>query len=273
MPRNEQVPVFVLVAGLLAMLGLVALVVLGLVGGSEVANAPNGPIIELRVIERTGTDTVDEVVAVVEHRLASLGSDDASVSHASDRIEVRLGEDDDPQRVLTAIIREGRLNFRPVLEIDVDEPLTERMSLAPDVEVVLAELDRERSALTRHRLGPVEVTERGVIAAVAQFDQQGFGWIVALELSDDTGGIDAFNRMAQRCHETRPECPTGIVAMVFDDAIIASPVIQLSLPRFIPFASDQVTITGSFTQQEAVDMALVLRSGPLPAPVEVIGIR
>jgi preprotein translocase subunit SecD len=51
------------------------------------------------------------------------------------------------------------------------------------------------------------------------------------------------------------------LAIILDNRVFSAPVIQSRI-------TDEGQITGSFTQQEAQDLSLVLRSGALPAPME-----
>jgi preprotein translocase subunit SecD len=54
------------------------------------------------------------------------------------------------------------------------------------------------------------------------------------------------------------------LAIVLDNAIFSAPVIQSPIP------GGEAQITGTFTPEEARDLAIVLREGALPAPVEII---
>jgi protein-export membrane protein SecD len=54
------------------------------------------------------------------------------------------------------------------------------------------------------------------------------------------------------------------IAIVLDDKVRSAPVVQTKIP------GGQGRITGRFTDEEAADLAIVLRAGALPAPVSVI---
>jgi SecD/SecF fusion protein len=54
------------------------------------------------------------------------------------------------------------------------------------------------------------------------------------------------------------------IAIVLDDKVRSAPVVQTKIP------GGQGRITGRFTDEEAGDLAIVLRAGALPAPVSVI---
>jgi preprotein translocase subunit SecD len=54
------------------------------------------------------------------------------------------------------------------------------------------------------------------------------------------------------------------MAIVLDDTVHSAPVIQDRI------GGGSAQISGTFTEQEATDLAIVLRSGSLPAPVEIL---
>ena len=56
------------------------------------------------------------------------------------------------------------------------------------------------------------------------------------------------------------------LAIVLDDTIQSAPVIQE------PILAGEARITGTFTPEEARDLAIVLREGTLPAPVTIVEI-
>jgi hypothetical protein len=73
-------------------------------------------------------------------------------------------------------------------------------------------------------------------------------WQVALTLTGD--GIGAFNDVAARCHQRDPTCPLGQIALVVDDAIVFAPTIQEP-----SYERDQISVSGSFTEDEAQSVA------------------
>jgi SecD/SecF fusion protein len=54
------------------------------------------------------------------------------------------------------------------------------------------------------------------------------------------------------------------LAIILDSIVQSAPVIQE------PITEGKAQITGAFTTQEASDLAIVLRAGALPAPVDII---
>lgn len=55
------------------------------------------------------------------------------------------------------------------------------------------------------------------------------------------------------------------IAIVLDDVVYSSPNVQNEIPN------GRSSITGSYTQEEAADLANILKSGKLPAPTRIVG--
>ncbi len=74
-----------------------------------------------------------------------------------------------------------------------------------------------------------------------------------------------FNSRGARLFERITEENVGAqVAIIMDDVVQSAPVIQERI------GGGRAQITGSFTPEEAGDLAIVLRAGALPAPVEIV---
>ena len=81
--------------------------------------------------------------------------------------------------------------------------------------------------------------------------------------------MDGADRRRRRAHP--PGDPTRRVAIVLDDQVISSPQVDPVRRRArsgIPGGTTQ--ITGTFTADEAKELAVLIRGGALPVPVEVI---
>ena len=150
-------------------------------------------------------------------------------------------------------------------------PTTEPADNTADAEVVLPQLDEEGNVVQRYRLGPTQVTGRAVDSAQARL-QGAVQWTV--ELSFTGPGIDEFNALAATCAPASATCPpsginqetgqpVGSVAIELDGVVQSAPTIQEA-----SFTRDQVVISGSFTEGQAKDLALVLRFGALPVQLE-----
>ncbi len=75
------------------------------------------------------------------------------------------------------------------------------------------------------------------------------------------GRLKSVSRKAERRYTNEQDVPR--LSIVLDDVIYSSPLLT-------EFIDAQPVITGSFSDQEAADLALVLRSGALPAKMDII---
>ncbi|HET6772497.1 MAG TPA: protein translocase subunit SecD [Acidimicrobiales bacterium] len=137
--------------------------------------------------------------------------------------------------------------------------LTPRDQDEADATVTLPGVDGE----TVYVLGPTLATGRIVRTAAA--DIQTGQWMVGLEMRGGEDGIDKFNEIAAQCYQAADPavCPTGRLAIVLDSVVQSAPTINNPT-----FAADQISISGSFSESEAKDLALVLRYGSLPVELE-----
>jgi preprotein translocase subunit SecD len=131
----------------------------------------------------------------------------------------------------------------------------------PDQPVVLAEYDDSNKVTTTYQLGPSAATGQIVSTASAELDQSG-KWSVKLVVKGGSG-IDTFNAIAAECFNKTQTCPSGQLAIVLDSRVISAPTIQQP-----SFQRDQIQISGSFSESEAKNLALVLRYGSLPVNLE-----
>lgn len=139
--------------------------------------------------------------------------------------------------------------------------LTPREDDIADQPVVLAEYDDDNEVAFTYQLGPTLATGQIVSTASALLDPTGT-WYISLEIKGGDG-IDQFNAAAAECFNRTATCPQGSLAIVLDSRVVSAPAIQQA-----SFERDQITITGSFTESEAKDLALVLRYGSLPVNLE-----
>jgi preprotein translocase subunit SecD len=138
--------------------------------------------------------------------------------------------------------------------------------------VVLPQQDKNGNVTQRYQLGPAFLTGSAVSSASSQFGSS--GWEVNLQLKGGANGIDTWNKVTQECFTGDQTCPGigtnghGMVAIVLDSLVKSAPVIQPDQASFSPFQANQIAISGNFTQQEADDLALVLKYGALPVQLE-----
>ena len=136
-------------------------------------------------------------------------------------------------------------------------PLTSRQDDKADATVTLQGKDGEGV----FQLGPALATGQIVSSARAEIPQG--QWLVALSMRGGADGIDKFNEIAAQCNPPSATCPTGRLAIVLDSVVQSAPTINEPT-----YSKDDITISGSFSEDEAKDLALVLRYGSLPVELE-----
>lgn len=249
-----------------ALANLRPLLGLDLVGGvSVVLTAPDG----------TPSDVVDRTLETIRSRVDAFGVGEPDITRQGElNIQVQIpavetGAGNRQQRLLELIGRTAQLQFRLVEEVLVpgtpaydEAEVTENPS--EEEEVVLAGTDGSLAAdappderPTLYRLTDTLMTGERLTRAQATIDPaatgtQG-GWEVSFEL-DSEGG-----RLFQTI--TRENVGRQL-AIVLDERVESAPTIQDEIP------GGSGVITGDFTEQEARDLATVLRTGALPVELE-----
>jgi preprotein translocase subunit SecD len=115
----------------------------------------------------------------------------------------------------------------------------------------------DRNQQAKYILAPVVVPGSDVTTAAANFTspQNGIGqWVV--DLAFNGNGTRKFAEVTQQL-VTNPS-PTNQFAIVLDGVVVSAPVVQSAI------VDGNAQITGNFTQQEATDLANVLKYGALP---------
>ncbi len=165
----------------------------------------------------------------------------------------------EPTTTTTAPVTPPTTAPAPVTDPSQIEP-TPREQDAADATVILPGLDDG----SLYQLGPTLATGR--IVKTANADIQNGQWLVALEMRGGDDGIDKFNEIAAKCYDQAPDpqvCPSGRLAIVLDSVVQSAP--SINEPSY---EADQISISGSFSESEAKNLALVLRYGALPVELE-----
>ena len=93
----------------------------------------------------------------------------------------------------------------------------------------------------------------------ARADVQTGEWTVVVSLRDGAEGDVQWNKLAADCFNRTEVCPTGQLAMVLDGTVISAPTVNEP-----EFTGGSVQISGSFTANEARDLAKILEFGAVP---------
>jgi preprotein translocase subunit SecD len=89
-------------------------------------------------------------------------------------------------------------------------------------------------------------------------------WTVNPVLRPGPAGIDPFNGLAGQCFARSAACPTGQLAIVVGDVVLAAPTINSDR-----FNRDQIELSGSYTAEQARNLADVLNLGDLPVTLRL----
>jgi preprotein translocase subunit SecD len=194
---------------------------------------------------------VDQSIQIIERRVNELGTVEPSIARqGADRVLVQVPGLQDPQRLKDIIGTTAKLTFRMVDLTASPEP----GRVPPESEILPAAnaSEGQQSYLIEKR---VVVPGEDLTDAQPGFDQRTSEPIVTFRFN--ANGARAFARATQD-NVGRP------FAIVLDNKVISAPVIRE------PILGGSGQISGSFTVQQANDLAILLRAGALPAPLTII---
>ena len=189
------------------------------------------------------TSSQDQAIEIVRRRIDEVGTNEPNIlKRGNNRILVELPGLDDPMRVKSLLGKTANLTFRFVTTNENDRFGVEKLKYEDGIE--------EATVSKR-----IIISGDNLLDAQPQMDTQTNQTIVSFSL--DRVGAKRFGKATS----------TGIgkqLAIVLDGKIISAPVIRDTI------ASGSGQISGGFTFQSATDLALLLRSGALPAPLNII---
>lgn len=205
-------------------------------------------------------DTLARTLEVLRRRVDQLGVAEPSLqSSGEDRIIVELPGVTDPEEALEVIGRTAQLTFHPVLGSppEGERPRRDDALVLPD----------EGGA--RLRLGEPALTGDAVDDAEAVLDPQlAAAWQVSVSFRGEGG--DAWARLTGEAACEPLGSPQRRIAIVLDDEIISSPEVAADVQCDVGITGGETVITGDFSEEEAKELALLIRAGALPVPIEVV---
>ncbi|MGH9164975.1 MAG: protein translocase subunit SecD, partial [Acidimicrobiales bacterium] len=254
---------------------------LDLQGGASVVLRPKGKV---------SGGVLNQSIEIIRNRVDALGVAEPDISRQGTNIIVQLPGVKDQKRALSIVGQTAELRFRPVLgAVPLSEteappttvppttttvagqpstsapPESTTTTTAPpaatapiktstraedqiDKEVVLPVVEKGQ-VTGRYRLGPSTVTGRAIKSASASFSTGSGRWEV--QFTTTSAGKKPFGDFTTQFNGQQ-------LATVLDGVIESVATINQ------PITDGRGQISGSFTQREAKDLALVLRFGALP---------
>ncbi len=189
------------------------------------------------------TSSQDQALEIVRRRIDEIGTNEPNIlKRGNDRILVELPGLDDPMRIKSLLGKTANLTFRFVTTNNEGSFGTEKLKYEDGSEETMVS---KRIILSGDNL----------LDAQPRMNNETNETVVSFTL--DRVGAKRFGKATS----------TGIgkqLAIVLDGKIISAPVIRDTI------ASGSGQISGGFTFQSATDLALLLRSGALPAPLNII---
>jgi len=216
-----------------------------------------GGLIQLRLTDAAITErirqAVEQSIQIVDRRVNELGTVEPSIQRQGiDRILVQVPGLQDPTRLKELLGKTAKLTFRLV---DVSGSLEDALQgrAPPDSEVLYGTAKEGKHPYLIKK--QVMVSGEELTDAQPGFDQRTSEPIVSFKFN--TSGARRFAQVTQE-NVGRP------FAIVLDNEVISAPVIRE------PILGGSGQISGSFTVEQANDLAILLRAGALPAPLTII---
>jgi preprotein translocase subunit SecD len=220
-------------------------------------------LVSLQYNEKRATEikkmAVEQSLETIRNRIDQFGiSEPEIIPQGKDRIIVQLPGIKDPARAKSLIGRTALLEFKLVDEENsLDEALKGNV---PEGSVVMYESRTDRASGRRTET-PLLIKSRTLLTGEALETAK-------VQISDRFGephvsikfnaqGANDFDRITAESVNKR-------LAIILDGVVHSAPVIKERI------SGGQAQITGSFTMDEATDLAIVLRAGALPAPVNIL---
>jgi len=187
--------------------------------------------------------SLDQAIEIVRRRVDEIGTNEPNIlKRGNDRILVELPGLDDPGRIKSLLGKTANLTFQFITQNSEESFGTEKLQFEDGTEETLVS---KRIILSGDNL----------VDAKPTMDTQTNETVVSFSL--DRVGAKKFAKATT----------TGVgkrLAIILDGKIISAPSVRE------PIIGGSGQISGDFTFQSATDLALLLRSGALPAPLNII---
>ncbi len=222
-----------------------------------------GQTVILKINDRRAIDlkklTVEHSLETIRNRVDQFGiSEPEIVPEGDNRIMIQLPGIQDPERAKNLIGKTALLEFKIVDdESSIEEALRGNI---PEGDVIAYGLRTDKATGQRGSTpylikNKTLLTGASLETAKVQISDR-FGE-PNVSIKFNSQGATDFDRITNDNVRKR-------MAIVLDGVVHSAPVIQERI------SGGQAQITGSFTMDEARDLAIVLRAGALPAPVNIL---
>lgn len=201
-----------------------------------------------------------QALETIRNRIDQFGVSEPDIRRQGEkRILIQLPGVKDTKRAKDLIGKTALLEFK-LLDEAHDPAEAERTKEIPVGTELLYEI-RENRETRREAKIPHLVKKRSLLTGAyltdARVDIDSRDGTPHVSIKFDNKGARIFARVTEENVKKR-------LAIVLDNRVYSAPVIQERIP------GGEARITGNFTDEEARDLAIVLRAGALPAPVTIL---
>ena len=187
--------------------------------------------------------SLDQAIEIVRRRVDEVGTNEPNIlKRGNDRILVELPGLDDPGRIKSLLGKTANLTFQFITSSSVESFGTEKLLFE----------DGSQEAIVSKR---IVLSGDNLVDANPSMNSQSNETVVSFNL--DRVGAKKFGIATSKNVGKR-------LAIILDGKIISAPEVRE------PIIGGAGQISGNFTFQSATDLALLLRSGALPAPLNII---
>ncbi len=222
-----------------------------------------GQLIQLKIKDKRAIElkklTVEHSLETIRNRVDQFGiAEPEIVPEGDNRILIQLPGVKDPERAKNLIGKTALLEFKIVDdEHSLDEALRGNI---PDGDIIAYGSREDKSSGQKGRVpyllkNKTVLTGASLETAKVQISDR-FGE-PHVSIKFNSQGAADFDRITNENVRKR-------MAIVLDGVVYSAPVIQERI------SGGQAQITGNFTMDEARDLAIILRAGALPAPVNIL---
>ncbi len=205
--------------------------------------------------ERIRTGSVTQALEVIRNRIDSLGVSEPSIQKRGEtNLLIQLPGLKDRKSAIDAIGTQAVLEFFIVEDNATPQNLNEATHVVKYQEIrdpTTKKLVSRNAYVLEKRPALSGETVRDARVTISNYDNT-----PQVSISFNSLGADRFAKITTRNRGRR-------MAIVLDDKVQSAPVIQEAI------LGGEAQITGSYTMDEATNLAIVLRSGALPAPINI----
>jgi preprotein translocase subunit SecD len=228
--------------------------ILGTSGQRTVDITENAGLVTLAPSDAAITErirqAVDQSIEIIQRRVNELGLVEPSIQREGlDRILVQVPGLQDPTRLKEILGKTAKLDFRMV---DLSMTVEQAIQTRPPADSEILNGQKAEKYLIEKR---VLVSGGDLTDAQPSFDQRTSEPVVSFRFN--SSGARKFAEATQQ-NVGKP------FAIVLDNQVVSAPVIQE------PILGGSGQISGTFTVQQANDLAILLRAGALPAPLTIV---